>query len=139
MSITPIVQVIENGPVNYVVHLACELTGGDTESAVDKIVVSTLPTLSYYNTKPVLLLALKRFRATTTNIAVRLLWAGTPNATLWSFPANYSGTHNFELTGPIQNNATLPTGDVLLSTDNYTDPALDGRYDLMLWFKKIYQ
>ena len=135
MSITPIVQVIEDGPRNFIVRLACELTGGSTESAVTKI---TLPMAAAYNLGPVTSLALEGFQGATTNIAVRLLWEGTPNSTIWEWPANFAGRTTFRDAGPIKNNATLATGCVLLSAENYSDPILDGRYDLTLWFKKRY-
>jgi hypothetical protein len=138
MSITPIVQVLQNGPRNYAVRLACELTGGDTEYQVEKIALPFAASTQNDNLPPCTDLLLEGFLAATTNIWVCLFWEGVPSSTLWSFPPNHADTQKFRNIGGIKNNATRPSGCVLLSADTYTDPQLDGRYDITLWFKKRY-
>ena len=138
MTITPITQVIQNGPRNYVVHLSCELTGGDTEYQVKKIALPFAASTQNDNLPACTNLSLEGFQGSTTNIWVRLFWEGVPNVTLWSFPPGFAAIQKFLCIGGVKNNATTPSGCVLLSADTYTDPLLDGRYDLTLWFKKRY-
>jgi hypothetical protein len=133
MAITVSTQVIEDGPRNYVVLLSGEISGGEQELFVNKIDVSTLTALPGGNAPT--RLALEGFQGSTIGIPVRLYWAGTPNKLIWGFPANFSETNKFRCAGPIKNDATSYTGDVLLSTD----PAeADGSYSLTLFFKKKY-
>lgn len=133
MAITVSTQVIEDGPRNYVVRLSGEISGGEQESFVNKVDVSTLTALPGGNAPN--RLALEGFQGSTINIPVRLYWAGTPNKLVWGFPANFSETNKFRCVGGIKNDATDYTGDVLLSTDPATE---DGSYSLTLFFKKKY-
>ena len=141
MTVTSQIQTIEDGPRNYVVRLAAEITGGDQEYFVEKIdiegnVLSTPPAPLTPTGPKVTNLSLEGFQASTVNLGVKLYWEGTPNLLLWSWPPNFVGRHTFRDAGAIKNLATLKTGCVLLTTENLADPQLDGSYSLTLWFRK---
>jgi hypothetical protein len=131
-------QVINDGPRNYVIHLVGYIPEGDAETFAKKIDMSTLSINNRYDIPRRLTLVKEMF--STSNIEVQLYWEGTPNLIFSVYPANRSDTINHEKYGGsgITDNAVSSTGNVLLTADNFTDPALDGRYSITLWFKKLY-
>lgn len=158
MSVTASIVKLEDGPRNAVFHLTAEIGAADEETLVKKIDVTTLSLLGQSTasaTQPggqnaaCTHLSLERIQFSTMGLSVRLFWEGPANvggAALWSLPPNFTGHENFlKKTSPLQNPlaAGTRTGNVLLSTIPFeTDPALapqDGRYDIMLWFRKKYE
>lgn len=138
MTITSAIKVLEDGPRNLVVHLSATFQAGDAETLVEKIDVSTL---SSWQGRACSRLSLMELRSSTINASFTLVWeAASPanNAVAWRFPMNFSDHQKFHKFGGIQNNATAPTGSVLLSTENWGDPQLDGGYDMTLWLRKKY-
>jgi len=138
MAVIARTQVLEDGPRNYVVRLSASLQAGDAETFVKKIDVSALPKQQGRACRA---LSLLKLDSSTVNASFALLWeAVSPanNTTLWRFPMNFSDKQSFVKIGGIQNNATGLTGNVLLSTENWGDPQLDGSYDITLWFRKKY-
>jgi hypothetical protein len=143
MTVTSQIQVIEDGPRNYVIRLAAEISGGDSEYFAEKIdiegdVLGTPPSALVVGGPKCTGLSLEGWQASTVNVSVKIYWEGTPNLLLWSWPANFVGRQTFRDVGSIKNTATAKTGCILLTTDNYTDPVLDGSYALTLWWKKRY-
>ena len=138
MTITSAIQVLEDGPRNLVVRLSATLQAGDAETLVEKIDVASL---SQWRGQACTRLSLLEIRSSTINASFNLVWeAASPanNAVIWRFPMNFSDHQKFRKFGGIQNNATGGTGSVLLSTENWGDPQLDGGYDMTLWFRKKY-
>ena len=149
MAVTSQIQLIEDGPRNYVIRLAAEITGGDQEYFAEKIdiegdVLSTPPAPLPFDGRKCTNLSLEGFQASTVNLAVRLYWEGTPNLLVWTWPPNFSGRSSFRDAGAIKNLTSPRTGCVLLTTENYTGDLtpsgvqLDGSYSITLWFKKRY-
>lgn len=137
MPVISNVQVLEDSHRNFVVHLSASITAGGAEVAVKKVDVSTMAKPA--NGQFVIELSLMELRASTINASLSLICEGanpSGNATLWSFPANFSFHRKFSDFGGIQNTAAAPTGNVLLTTENWGDPQLDGGYDITLWFRK---
>jgi hypothetical protein len=138
MTITSAIQVLEDGPRNYVVRLSATLQAGDAETLAEKIVASAL---SNWQGRPCTHLSLLELRSSTVNASFNLVWeAASPanNAVLWRFPMNFSDHQKFKKFGGIQNNATGFNGNVAVTTENWGDPQLDGGYEMTLWFRKKY-
>jgi hypothetical protein len=135
---TTSIQVLDDGPRNYVVHLTGYVGGGDAETLATKVNISQLSENNRYDIPRRLTLIQERF--STYNIDVQLYWEGTPNELLSVYPANRSDTINHERYGGsgIIDDTTAATGNVLLSVENYNDPPIDGKYAITLWFKKEY-
>jgi len=110
--------IVDTTGVKYV----CKLTNfsdGTGESLVTKVDASALTFMSEDGTKKI---SKVWYSVNTTNqkSAVELLWGGTTNATALLLSGN--GYWNFREAGDeIPNNATTPTGDVLLSTKNFAN------------------
>ena len=138
MTITSTVQVLEDGPRNLVVRLSSTIPSGNAELFVEKIEVTTL---SKWSNQTCDALSLLELRSSTVNASFTLWWeAALPanNARIWGFPMDFSDHQKFRKFGGIQNSATGGTGCVLLTTENWGDPQLDGSYDITLWFRKKY-
>jgi len=110
--------IVDTTGVKYV----CKLTNfsdGTGESLVTKVDASALTFMSEDGTKKI---SKVWYSVNTTNqkSAVELLWGGTTNATALLLSGN--GYWDFREAGDeIPNNATTPTGDVLLSTKNFAN------------------
>jgi hypothetical protein len=129
-------KVLNDGPRNYVVRLVGYVSAGDAESLIKKVDITTLSAWSWQVPSNLILL---REEFQTSNVDVSIYWEGTPNSMISVYPAGRSDTFDHMRYGGVVNNAVLPTGNVLLSTENFTDPALDGSYAITLWFRKLYQ
>lgn len=156
MTVSTTVVKLEDGPRNAIFHLYGEVTAGDQEFNVKKVDITTLSLLGQSiagagqpggrNQAPTHL-SLEEIKFATHNLMVHLVWesgVGT-HARIWLCPPNFSDHQKFRRGQPINNNAPSRTGNVLLSTVNETGSftndaaALDGRYDIMLWFHKKYE
>ena len=110
--------IVDTTGVKYV----CKLTNfsdGTGESLVTKIDASALTFMTEDGTKKI---SKVWYSVNTTNqkSAVELLWGGVSNATALFLSGN--GYWDFREAGDeITNNATTPTGDVLLSTKNFAN------------------
>jgi hypothetical protein len=138
MTITSATQVLEDGPRNFVVRLSASLQAGDAEILTEKVGVAALSQWQYRECTS---LSLLQLQASTVNASFNLIWEAadqTDNQVLWRFPMNFANKQNFRKFGGIQNNAIGKTGNVLLITENWGDPQLDGGYEIVLWFRKKY-
>ena len=117
MADTVTVQTIAD--VAGVKHVAkmTNLSDGTGESLVTKIDASNTNAMTEDATK-VLARLWYSINTTNSNAGVELLWGGTTNATM--VVLNGQGHWDLRTFGDgIANNATTPTGDVLLSTRNF--------------------
>ena len=117
MADTVTVQTIAD--VAGVKHVAkmTNLSDGTGESLVTKIDASATNGMTEDATK-VLARLWYSINTTNRNAAVELLWGGTTNGTM--VVLNGQGHWDLRTFGDgIANNATTPTGDVLLSTRNF--------------------
>lgn len=138
MTITSAIQTLEDGPRDYVVRLSATLQAGDAEILSEKVSVTALSQWQYRECTS---LSLLQIQASTVNASFNLIWESadqSKNQVLWRFPMNFSNKQNFRKFGGIQNNAVGKTGNVLLVTENWGDPQLDGGYEIVLWFRKKY-
>lgn len=93
------------------------ISDGTGESVITKIDASNTNAMTEDATK-VLTRIWYSINTTNSNAAVELLWGGTTNATMTLL--NGQGHWDLRTFGDgITNNATTPTGDVLLSTRNF--------------------
>ena len=116
-----IVTVQTIADVAGVKHVAkmTNLSDGTGESLVTKIDASNTNAMTEDATK-VLTRIWYSINTTNRNAAVELLWDGDTNATALLLSGN--GHIDLRPSGnEIPNNATTPTGDVLLSTKNFAD------------------
>ena len=114
-----IVTVQTIADVAGVKHVAkmTNLSDGTGESLVTKIDASNTNAMTEDATK-VLARIWYSINSTNSNAAVELLWGGTVNSTM----ALLNGQGHWDLRtfgDGIVNNATVPTGDILLSTRNF--------------------
>ena len=117
MADTVTVQTIAD--VAGVKHVAkmTNLSDGTGETLVTKIDASNTNAMTEDATK-VLARLWYSINTTNSNAGVELLWGGTTNATM--VVLNGQGHWDLRTFGDgIANNATTPTGDVLLSTRNF--------------------
>ncbi|MDB4342509.1 hypothetical protein OAA20_00335 [bacterium] len=119
MADTVSVQTIaDTTGVKYVCKLT-NISDGTGESLVTKVDASALTFMSEDGNRKI---SKVWYSVNTTNnkSAVELLWGGTTNATALLLSGN--GYWDFRDAGDeILNNATAPTGDVILSTRNFAN------------------
>ena len=110
--------IVDTTGVKYVTKLT-NISDGTGESLVTKVDASTTTFMTEDGTKKI---SKVWYSVNTTNnkSAVELLWGGTTNATALVLSGN--GYWDFRDAGnELPNNATSPTGDVLLSTKNFAN------------------
>ena len=121
--------IVDTTGVKYV----CKLTNfsdGTGESLVTKVDASALTFMTEDGTKKISKVWYS-VNVTNQKSAVELLWGGTTNATALLLSGN--GYWDFREAGDeITNNATSPTGDVLLSTKNF---AKGDNYTIIIEFR----
>jgi hypothetical protein len=110
--------IVDTTGVKYVTKLT-NISDGTGESLVTKVDASATTFMTEDGTKKI---SKVWYSVNTTNnkSAVELLWSGTTNATALVLSGN--GYWDFRDAGnELPNNATSPTGDVLLSTKNFAN------------------
>jgi hypothetical protein len=110
--------IVDTTGVKYVTKLT-NISDGTGESLVTKVDASSTTFMTEDGTKKI---SKVWYSVNTTNnkSAVELLWGGTTNATALVLSGN--GYWDFRDAGnELPNNATSPTGDVLLSTKNFAN------------------
>jgi hypothetical protein len=144
MTVSASVVKLEDGPRNAVFHLYAEIGGGDSEFNVKKVDVTTLSFLRGPSIgQPCTHLSLEKIQFNTVFVAVKLEWESSlgTHARIWTMAPNFSEKFDFH-GSPINNNAPSRTGNVLLSTlagDPDSASPIDGRYDIIAWFRKAYE
>jgi len=121
--------IVDTTGVKYVCKLT-NISDGTGESLVTKVDASELTFMTEDGERKISKIW---FSVNTTNqkSAVELLWNGTTNATALLLSGN--GYWDFRDAGDeLTNNATAPTGDVLLSTKNF---ALGDNYTIIIEFR----
>ena len=110
--------IVDTTGVKYVTKLT-NISDGTGESLVTKVDASNTTFMTEDGTKKI---SKVWYSVNTTNnkSAVELLWGGTTNATALVLSGN--GYWDFRDAGnELPNNASSPTGDVLLSTKNFAN------------------
>ena len=110
--------IVDTTGVKYVTKLT-NISDGTGESLVTKVDASSTTFMTEDGTKKI---SKVWYSVNTTNnkSAVELLWGGTTNATALVLSGN--GYWDFRDAGnELPNNASSPTGDVLLSTKNFAN------------------
>ena len=121
--------IVDTTGVKYVCKLT-NISDGTGESLVTKVDASELTFMTEDGTKKISKIW---YSVNTTNnkSAVELLWGGTTNKTAVLLSGN--GYWDLRDSGnEIPNNASTPTGDVLLSTRNF---ALGDNYTIIVEFR----
>jgi len=111
-------NIVDTTGVKYVTKLT-NFSDGTGESLVTKVDASSTTFMTEDGTKKISKVWYS-VNTTNTKSAVEIIWGGTTNATALLLSGN--GYWDFRDAGDeIPNNATSPTGDVLLSTKNFAN------------------
>ena len=115
--------------VKYVVKLT-NISDGSGESLVNKVDASETTFMSEDGNRKIAKIWWS-INTVDTKSSVEILWAGTINAT--AIVLSGQGYWDLRTAGnEITNNATTPTGDVLLSTKNFT---VGDNYTILIEFR----
>lgn len=125
MADTVTTKILRDGPIATIVLLT-NVSDGTGESAVKKVTVGDLvgtPTR----------VRIDKIIYATNGMGVRLLWDGPTDVLAWSIPENSSDMLDFTAFGGLQNAATDPTGDIMLTTFGHTS---GDSYSIILYLRK---
>jgi len=115
--------------VKYVIKLT-NISDGSGESLVNKVDASETTFMSEDGNRKIAKIWWS-INTVDTKSSVEILWAGTINAT--AIVLSGQGYWDLRTAGnEITNNATTPTGDVLLSTKNFT---IGDNYTILIEFR----
>ena len=121
--------IADTSGVKYVVKLT-NVSDGTGENLVNKVDASELTFMSEDGVRKIARIYWS-INTTDTKSAVELYWAGATNMLATSLSGQ--GEWDLRLNGNgIPNNATTPTGDVLLSTKNFSK---DDNYTIIVEFR----
>jgi len=121
--------IVDTTGVKYVVKLT-NYSDGTGESLVTKVDASATTFMTEDGNRKISKVWYS-VNTTNTKSAVEILWGGTTNATALLLSGN--GYWDFRDAGDeLTNNASTPTGDVLLSTRNF---ALGDNYTIIIEFR----
>lgn len=121
--------IADTSGVKYVVKMT-NISDGTGENLVKKVDASELTFMTEDGARTIARVYWS-VNTTDTKSAVELYWAGTTN----SLATSLSGQGSWDLRvngNGIPNNATTPTGDVLLSTKNFSK---DDNYTIIVEFR----
>tara|TARA_B110000977_G_scaffold168280_1_gene217389 strand:+ start:312 stop:704 length:393 start_codon:yes stop_codon:yes gene_type:complete len=121
--------ITDTSGIKYVVKLT-NLSDGTGETLVNKVDASTTTFMTEDGAKKLSKIWYS-INTNTNKAGVEILWSGSTNATALLLSGN--GYWDLRVSGnEIPNNATTPTGDVLLSTKNF---AVGDNYTIILEFR----
>lgn len=121
--------ITDTSGIKYVVKLT-NLSDGTGETLVNKVDASTTTFMTEDGAKKLSKIWYS-INTNTNKAGVEILWSGSTNATALLLSGN--GYWDLRVSGnEIPNNATTPTGDVLLSTKNFAN---GDNYTIILEFR----
>lgn len=135
MANSLVTQILMDGPRNTMLKVVGILDSSDLTNQViiDPSTLSSLqPGLS--GNFPPNFLAIKKMDYTIEDtLDIRISWQGTPNQFIEDLAGR--GTFNYQDFGFLQNNASVPTGRIVLSTHGWSGGAVLS-FTLTFWFIK---